>query len=286
MPSPLDLLDLPFLRTAAAELALLAVGGGLLGAWIVLRRLAFFTHAVGAVAFPALVVAGPIGVGAQPAALVAALAYAGGVGGATRPGRDATAATGLLLVASLAVGVVLASDVVSAPASVDVLLFGTLLGLDEADVAASAVAAALAVAATLLLGRAWLASAFDPAGTRAMRLPHRGLDIALLCLVAAAAVAALPAVGALLVTSLFVAPAAAARLVAATTRGLFAASVGFAALQGLAGLYLAYAVDVPPGPAIASVGAGLYACAALARTVRRSPRAAADPAGAAHDPSA
>jgi ABC-type Mn2+/Zn2+ transport system permease subunit len=271
VPSPLDLIDLPFLRTAVAELALLALGGGVLGAWIVMRRLAFFTHAVGAVAFPALVVAAPIGIGAQPAALVAALAYAGGVGGATRPGRDATAATALLLVASLAAGIVLASDVVGASGSVDVLLFGTLLGLDEADLAASAVAAALAVTATLLLGRAWLASAFDAAGARAMRLPQRGLDIALLCLIAAAAVAALPAVGALLVTSLFVAPAATARLVAATTRGLFAASVGFAALQGLAGLYLAYAVDVPPGPAIAVVGAGLYACAAAARTVRSQP---------------
>jgi ABC-type Mn2+/Zn2+ transport system permease subunit len=87
-------------------------------------------------------------------------------------------------------------------------------------------------------------------------------------LVAAAAVAALPAVGALLVTSLFVAPAATARLVAATTRGLFAASVGFAALQGLAGLYLAYAVDVPPGPAIAVLAGAVLGAVALAQAVR------------------
>ena len=42
MPSPLDLADLPFLREALLELVLLAVTGGVLGAWIVLRRLAFF----------------------------------------------------------------------------------------------------------------------------------------------------------------------------------------------------------------------------------------------------
>ena len=57
VPSPLDLADLPFLREALFELILLAVPGGVLGAWIVLRRLAFFTHAVGSATFPGLVVA-------------------------------------------------------------------------------------------------------------------------------------------------------------------------------------------------------------------------------------
>lgn len=270
MPSPLDLVELPFLRTALAELGLLALVGGLLGAWIVLRRLAFFTHAVGAVAFPALVAGGALGIGSRPAALGTALAYAAGVGGASRPGRDASAPTGLLLVASLAAGVVLASDVVQAPASVDVLLFGSLLGLDEADLAGTAAVAALALAATVLLGRALLATAFDPDAAGAMGLPARALDIALLGLVAAAAVAALPAVGALLVTSLFVAPAATARLLTFSSRKLFVTSVALAALQGLTGLYLAYALDVPPGPAIAVLGAVLYACAALIAATRRT----------------
>ena len=264
MPSPLDLLTLPFMRTALLELALLAVAGGVLGVWIVLRRLAFFTHAVGGVAFPALVAAGPIGVSSQLAGLAAGLGYAAGVGGGGRAGRDSSAATGLLLVASLALGVVLASDVVRAPAGVNLLLFGTLLGLDGADVAAAAVAAALAVVATLLLGRAWLAVAFDAAGARALRLPVRLVDGALLALVATSAVAAVPAVGALLVTSLFIVPAAAARLITASVGALFAASVGLAALQSLMGLYLAYALDISPGPAIALVGAAVYACAAVA----------------------
>ena len=53
------MLDLaPYLQRAVLEIALLAVPAGLLGSWIVLRRLAFFTHAVGTVSFPALVLAG------------------------------------------------------------------------------------------------------------------------------------------------------------------------------------------------------------------------------------
>src|SRR3954447_6058127 len=67
------------MRTAALEVLLLAVAGGLLGAWIVLRRLAFFAHAVGGATFPGLVVADATGVRPIVAALAVALAYAGGV---------------------------------------------------------------------------------------------------------------------------------------------------------------------------------------------------------------
>src|SRR5215207_1065137 len=87
IPSPLDLLDLPFMRTALAELALLGVAGGLLGTWVVLRRLAFFSHAVGTATFPGLVIAEAAGITAQGAGLVAALLYAGGVDRAGRSGR-------------------------------------------------------------------------------------------------------------------------------------------------------------------------------------------------------
>lgn len=282
MPSPIDALSLPFIRTALLALALLAVAGGLLGTWIVLRRLAFFTHAVGAAAFPALVVAGPIGVGPQLAGLAAGLGYAAGVERASRSSRDLGAATGLLLVASLAAGVVLASDLVGAPASVDRLLFGTLLGLEPEDVAFAAAAAVLALAATLFLGRAWLASGFDPDGARSLPVPVRLLDALLLGLVATAAVASIPAVGALLVTSLFIVPAATARLLASSVRSLAAVAVALAGLESATGLYLAYALDVSPGPAIAALGAALYGTVALIQRARTARRPDAPlPAGAA-----
>src|SRR3954451_2485816 len=216
VPSPLELVDLPFMRTATLEVLLLAVAGGLLGAWIVLRRLAFFAHAVGGATFPGLVLADATGIRPIAAALTVALAYAGGVrrAGSRAGGRTADAFTGLLLVAALAVGVILASDVFESGARVDQLLFGTLLGLDTGDLAAAAVGAALALAATIALGPAWLASGFDREGARTLGAPVGTADALLLALVAIAVVTALPAVGALLTTALFIVPAATARLVA------------------------------------------------------------------------
>jgi ABC-type Mn2+/Zn2+ transport system permease subunit len=265
MPSPADLLDLPFLRTALAELGLLAVAGGLLGSWVVLRRLAFFSHAVGTATFPGLVVAEAAGFSPKLAGLAVALGYAGGVERAGRAGSDrAATATGLLLVAALAGGVVLAGDVFESGASVDRLLFGTLLGLDASDLWLSAAAAALALAGTLAAGRAWLAGGFDPAAARPLgALP----DALLLGLIAGAAVAAIPAVGALLVTALFVVPAATARLFARSVPSLLAGSVAVALAEGVAGLYLAYWADAPPGPALAALAAAVYAVAALSVAV-------------------
>lgn len=266
MPSPLDALDLPFMRTALAELVLLGVAGGLLGAWIVLRELAFFTHAVGAAAFPGLVAADAAGVAPQLAGAAVALGYTGGVERSGRAGRgagEAGAATALLLVAALALGVVLASDLLDSGAGVDRLLFGTLIGLDWIDVAAGGAAAAAALASTVMLGRAWFATGFDPAGSRALGVPANRADAALLVLVALAVVAALPAVGALLVAAIFIVPAATARLVTRGIESLLAVSVALAVGEGVLGLYLAYWLDLSPGPAVAVLAAAVYGAVAL-----------------------
>lgn len=268
MPSPLDLVDLPFMRTATLEVLLLAVTGGLLGAWIVLRRLAFFAHAVGGATFPGLVVADATGIRPIAAALAVALAYAGGVyrAGSRAGGRAADAATGLLLVAALALGVILASDVFESGARVDRLLFGTLLGLDGGDLVAAGAGAALAAVATVLFGPAWLASGFDREGARTLGAPVGAADALLLALVAVAVVTALPAVGALLTTALFIVPAATARLVARSVPELLIGSVALAAAECVLGVYVALWADAPPGPSIAVLGAAVYALTAIGRT--------------------
>jgi ABC-type Mn2+/Zn2+ transport system permease subunit len=281
LPSPTELVELPFMRDALVEVSLLAVAGGLLGAWVVLRRLAFFAHAVGTATFPGLVIADATGFSATLAGLAIALGYAGGVeraGGSQRNLSDT--ATALMLVAALGVGIVLASDVFESGAAVDRLLFGTAIALDGGDLWVAGLAAVLAVGASLTLGRAWTAIGFDRGGTSSA-LPLRTADLLLLGLIGFAVVAALPAVGALLVASLFVVPAATARLLTRTVGGLLWASVAVALAQGAFGLYLSLWLDVPPGPTVAVVGAAVFAMTALgtslpAALVRR-PAAAGAP---------
>lgn len=264
-----DPFALPFMQRALLAVLLLAVAAGLLGTWIVLRRLAFFAHAVGTATFPGLVVAGPWGLAPPIAALGAGLGFAGLLSRMTRGGRtSADAATGLLLTGALALGAILASDVYQSGAGVDRLLFGTLLGLGDGDVALAAGVAAAALAASAALGRTWLATGFDPGGAHALGVRAARGDWMLLALLAVTVVAVLPAVGALLVSTLLVVPAATARLLTGSVRALLALAVALAALQGVTGLVLAYHLDLPPGPAIAVTGGAGFALAALASAIR------------------
>ena len=248
------------MQRAALEIVLLAPLAGVLGAQIVLRRLAFFTHGVGAAAFPGLVLAGPAGVSPAMAALAVGGAFAGLLERLER--RRALvydAATALLLVAALAIGIVLASDVFGSGAEVDGLLFGSLLAIGDRELVVTALALGVALVAALVARRAWIATGFDPAASRSLGLPARWGDRALLGAVTVAVVASLDAVGALLVGSILVIPAATARLFATSVGALELGAGLLALVEGLAGLLLALRLDAPPGAVIATLGGAIFA---------------------------
>ena len=258
-----------YLQHALLELALLSVPGGILGAWIALRRLAFYTHAVGTATFPGLVVAGPWGVPPQLAALGASTLLAAGLERLVRGRRVAPdAATGLLLVGALALGVVLASDVYGSGASVDRLLFGSVFGVTDTDLALTAAVALLTLLVSAVCFRAWVTTAFDPGSAHSLGVRQRAADRALLGLVALAVVVAVDAVGALLVGALFVVPAATVARGAGRVGTLIAGAVGLTLCEAVAGLWIAQAADAPPGPAIAVLGGVLFALTATASRAR------------------
>lgn len=268
--NPLDPFSLRFMQLAAAEVAVLSVLAGVLGAQIVLRGLAFFSHAVGAGAFPGLVLASAWGIQPQLAALGTGGLFAGGLERLTRAGRVATdSATALLLIGALALGVVLASDVFESDAGVDQLLFGTLVGIGEEELLATALAAGAAAAIWLGLRRIWVATAFDSTGAASSGLPVVAADWLLLGAIALAVVAAVDAVGSLLVGAVLVVPAATARLLWGTVRGIELGAFALALAEGLVGLWLAYELDVPPGPAIAVLSGGIFAVVAVVVAWRR-----------------
>jgi ABC-type Mn2+/Zn2+ transport system permease subunit len=255
----------PYLDRALVELLLLAVLAGTLGSWIVLRRLAFYTHAVGTATFPGLVVAVPWGVAPQVTALAAALGFGAALERVARTRRvDPGAATGLLLVAALAGGIVLASDVYEAGAGVDRLLFGSLIGLEPRDLWLTAAAAVTALAAHGALHRSWLATGFDPAGAHALGVRSPRADRALLAATAVAVVVSLDAVGALLVAVVLVVPAATVRLLARDVRTLQLGTAALAAIEGVTALLIADNLNVGPGPVLAVLGGVVFAIVAVA----------------------
>jgi zinc/manganese transport system substrate-binding protein len=264
----LDPFQLAFVQRGVLEVLLLSGAAGLLGTWIVMRGLSFYAHAVGTAAFPGLVLADGLGFSAPLGAFAAALLFAFGVQRLARsPRAGYDSLTALVLVAALAGGVVLASDVFHSAGNVDSLLFGSLLLTDTRDLVLAGAASAAAVAGTAVLGPRWLAQGFDPAAARAMGLRSQVPDAALLVLVAFAVVASLTALGALLATALFVVPAATVRLWTQRLGLWRLAAVALAAAQGIAGLWLSVELNAPPGPTIAVLGGALFALSLLWQNV-------------------
>jgi ABC-type Zn uptake system ZnuABC Zn-binding protein ZnuA len=257
-----------FVQRGLVEILLLSVGAGLLGTWIVLRGLAFYSHAVATASFPGLVLADGLGFSAPLGAFAAALVFAFGVERLGRGDGDRDSHTALVLVGALALGVVLASDVFHSAASVETLLFGSLLLIGHGDLVFAGAASAAVLAASYVLGRRWLALGFDPAAASAFGARSPLPDAILLVLVALSVVSALAALGALLAAAIFVVPAATVRLL---TRRLLIWQVGsvvLAAAEGAAGLWLSVQVNVPPGPAVAMLSGAVFAVVAAARAVR------------------
>jgi ABC-type Mn2+/Zn2+ transport system permease subunit len=266
VPAPFDL---PFVQRAVVEIALLAVGSGILGTWIVLRGLSFYAHAVGTAAFPGLVLADGLGFSPLLGALATAGIVAIGVTAIANRGRaEYDSATALVLVGALAAGVILASDVFHSQGSVERLLFGSLLLIDSTDQLVAAVVGVAVLITGAVLGRRWLASGFDRDSARALGARSPLPDLLLLALVAASAVAALDAIGALLATALLVVPAATTRLLVDRLLTWQLATVALVIVEGIVGLWLSVEANAPPGATIAVVGGAVFALVAGGRAAR------------------
>ena len=261
----------PFVQEGLLEILLLSVAAGLIGTWIVLRGLSFYSHAIGTAAFPGLVLADGLGFSAAIGAFGMAAVFtllSSLIGRSARAATDS--ATALVLVGCLAAGVILASDIFNSGANVDTLLFGSLLAIGTTDLVLAGAAALLALASVGLFSHHWLAKGFDAESAQSLKSGSGLFDLALLAAVAFTVVAALNAVGALLVAALVVIPAATVRMLTSRVSTMQVGSIVLVAVEGSVGLWLCVKTNAPPGATIAVVSGGVFALVAIVRSLRKT----------------
>jgi manganese/iron transport system permease protein len=258
------------MRRAFAEAILTGTLCGALGCFVLVRGLAFLGESVAHTVVFGVVVAFlvglPVGAGAAVlAALTVALATA--IGGDRRFTLDT--AIGILLPSFFGAGVLLIALSDGYRSRLDDVLFGSVLGVTDADLLLI-LGAAVATGAVLAgLGKELVLSAFDRPVAEAMGYRVRALDLVLLGLLTLVVVVSLRAVGNVLVTGLLVGPALTARLVCATFWPMLGAAGLLGAAAGLGGLYLTWYVDVGGGAAIVLVTTTLFAFATVATRLPR-----------------
>ena len=243
-----------FMQRGLLSALLLGLGGGMLGAVLVLRRLTLMGDALAHSLLPGLALALWL-FGSSPLALFVGALLAGlltALGGAlisrfTRVREDAAFAA--LFILCFATGVALLSHL---PTRLNLshLLFGHVLGATSADVMRAAVVTAVTLTALLVFRRSVLLETFDPVFHRATGGYGGLVHAAFLALTVLNLVAALQTMGIVLALGLFTLPAVTAYLWCDRFVPMMLTSAALAVTGAAAGILTSYHAGLPSGSAI------------------------------------
>ncbi len=260
------MLEYAFMQRALLAAGLVGVVCGVLGFFVVLRRLAFIGVGLSHAALGGVALGLVLGVSPLASGGAVALAVALGIALTGRSALERDTVIGVFFSGAMAAGVVLASLQHGAQQELFGYLFGNVLSVTPGELGGLAVGGALVVAAALALLRPQLFVAFDEEIARAYGQRTALLDLALLALLAATIVIGVRLVGVLLIEALLIVPAATAALLARHYRGQLALSVALALASALGGLALAWRFDAAPGGMVALVSVlGFFVVLALRR---------------------
>jgi len=263
-----DLASLPFIEFGFLRRALvgglaLAFSAPPLGVFLMLRRMSLTADVLAHGMLPGVAL-GFILAGLSVPALAAGGMAAGllvvlGAGALSRAtgGREDASLTALYLVA-LAAGVALLSWRGSAVELTQVL-FGSVLGVDDAALLLMAGTASLTWLFLALAWRPLVLECFDPAFGQAVGARGSAWHLGFLAMLVLNLVAAFAAMGTLMAVGVMMLPAIAARHWAMNVGGIVYAACAIAALAVLAGLAASFWADMPAGPAIVLAAGGLWA---------------------------
>jgi ABC-type Mn2+/Zn2+ transport system permease subunit len=258
-----------------AGLAAGVIGGalcGLIGVYVVLRRMSYIGHGLSHAIFGGAAVAYVLGwnfyVGAGAWGVISALLI-NGVSRRRKIGADA--AIGVVTTASFAIGVVLISAVHRFTVNLEAALFGNILGVTTEQLLVLGAVSFFTVALIVLRYRQLLFATFDPEASDAYGISSRRADALFAVMLAATVVATMQVLGVMLIAATIVVPAVIARLLTDSFARMLVLSTAIGAVSGAIGMFASYYVSVPPGAAIVLILAAIFVVvyAATALTGRR-----------------
>ena len=241
-----------FMQRAFIEVIIIGLATGLIGCFVVLRGIAFIGDALVHAVFPGVVLATILGYDIMLGAFVFGGATALAIGLASRNRRVShDAAIGVVFAAFFALGIVMVSARPGFRGEVSSLLFGNVLAISERNIAITAILAAAVIAAVLVFKRIFILIAFDRTLAASAGYPVFRLELLLLLLVTLTVVFSLQAIGNLLVLSLLITPAAAARVLTDRLNRMLLLSMLISSGSGVVGLYISFHWDVSASGSIA-----------------------------------
>jgi len=270
----MNMFALEFMRNAFVAGGCIALAAGLVGYFVVLRNQVFTADALGHVAFTGGlggVLAGLNLLAGVFASCIAVALAIGALGGRAR-GRDV--AIGTVFAWVLGLGVLFLSLYTTARSAASgtlgvSVLFGSILGLQPAQVIVGSLTGLATVAVMIVIARPLLFLSIDPEVAVARGVPARALTSLFFILVAVTVAESVQAVGALLIFALIVTPAAIAQNLSTRPWVGMALSAGIAVAVVWLGLILAFYVALPVSFLITGLAFALYLASNFVRRMER-----------------
>ena len=255
----MSLLSYAFFQHALLGSLLASLLCGLVGTYIVTRRLVFISGGVTHASF------GGIGLGVYfglppilSAAVFAVLSACGIQWFSHRRDMREDSAIAIFWTLGMSVGIICSFLAPGFTPELPSYLFGNILTVTPSDLWLLAALAAIAVAAFLLFLRPLVSVAFDAEFARSQRLPVTLIEYLMMAFIALTIVACLRMVGIVLVISLLTIPQVTANLFTRDfrTMAVLSAAIGYAGCLG--GLGLSYRYNIPSGASIIFVSILIY----------------------------
>tara|TARA_A100001037_G_scaffold198944_1_gene177993 strand:- start:246 stop:1112 length:867 start_codon:yes stop_codon:yes gene_type:complete len=229
------------------------VGGlcGLIGVYIVLRRMSYIGHGLSHAIFGGAVTSYVLSinffVGASMWGFISALL----INLTTKKrGINADAAIGIVTTASFALGVALISKFKSFTRSFDAALFGNILGITETDLLAIIIVTIIAIVLIFVGYKYLLFTTFESDVAGLYGVPTAWVDAAFALLLAAIIVVSLQVLGVTMLAAAIVIPPVTAQLLTNNFHKMLIFSVIIGSLCGLGGLYISFYIDVSSGASV------------------------------------
>lgn len=262
----------PSLRNALLGSMLLGICCGLMGAFLVVRKLALMGDALSHAVLPGVALGFLWNMTKDPLAIFIGATLAGLLGaGTVQVIRNTTkhkedAALGFVLASFFGVGICLFTMIQNVPggnkSGLDKFMFGQAAALGHSDVWLLGIVALLSVGAVILFYKEYTLTSFDPGFARSLGLPVQIFHYSLMLLLAFAIVSSLQAVGVVLVSAMLVIPAAAAFLLTDRLGTMLLLSAVFGMCAGSMGAFFSFVGrNLPTGPFMVLAAAAVFVLA-------------------------
>lgn len=246
-----ELLALPFFQRALLVGIILGALMAVLGVFVVLRKMSFFSDAIGHSALTGIALGLLLNFSPSLGALVFALLVALAISiirSTTKLSIDTL--LGVLFPASVALGVIIVTLTPGYQADLISFLFGNILTVTTTDMVISIIMSAIVIAAMIWAGKGFVEILFDQSLAKAEGIPVARYELIFLLLLAAVIALAIKFVGIVLVTALLIIPAASAQNVARSLSSMFWISTVFSLIAIIVGMIASAFLRSPSGPTI------------------------------------